>query len=113
MSYLQSLPWPGNVRQLQHTIERAAIFSEHDEISCADCEVPLEMSSGPDTEEASDGIQYTARSELPDVRQAKSRVELDMIRDALQRFEGNKKKTAEYLGISRSHLYKKLAELGL
>jgi DNA-binding NtrC family response regulator len=71
------------------------------------------MSSGPDTEEASDGIQYTARSELPDVRQAKSRVELDMIRDALQRFEGNKKKTAEYLGISRSHLYKKLAELGL
>jgi DNA-binding NtrC family response regulator len=36
-----------------------------------------------------------------------------MIRDALQRFEGNKKKTAEYLGISRSHLYKKLAELGL
>jgi len=34
-----------------------------------------------------------------------------MIRDALQRFEGNKKKAAEYLGISRSHLYKKLAEL--
>ncbi|MFW7343178.1 sigma 54-interacting transcriptional regulator [Pollutimonas sp. H1-120] len=113
MAYLKSLPWPGNVRQLQHTIERAAIFSEHDEISCGDCEVPLEISSGPESEEFAEGFQYAAQSELPDVRQAKSRVELDMIRDALQRFEGNKKKTAEYLGISRSHLYKKLAELGL
>ena len=116
MAYLQSLPWPGNVRQLQHTIERAAIFSEQNEISCEDCEVPLEVGSGNDFE-VNDIFRETVRpaglfpvSEPADVRQAKSRVELDMIRDALQRFEGNKKKAAEYLGISRSHLYKKINE---
>ncbi|WP_109433486.1 sigma-54 interaction domain-containing protein [Bordetella petrii] len=117
MAYLQSLPWPGNVRQLQHTVERAAIFSEQDEISCEDCEVPLEVDSGPGIQ----GITGTLREmnmpddslspgKLPSVHQAKSRIELGMIREALQRFEGNKKKAAEYLGISRSHLYKILSE---
>lgn len=116
MEYLQSLPWPGNVRQLQHTIERAAIFSEQNEISCEDCEVPLEVGSGTDFE-VNDMFRETVRSAGPitatepaDVRQAKSRVELDMIRDALLRFDGNKKRAAEYLGISRSHLYKKINE---
>jgi len=117
MAYLQSLPWPGNVRQLQHTIERAAIFSEHSEISCEDCEVPLEV-GGTDIDGMGEMFHPVAGpagifppQEKPDVREAKSRVELDMIRDALLRFEGNKKKTAEFLGISRSHLYKKLTEL--
>ncbi|HYG42480.1 MAG TPA: sigma 54-interacting transcriptional regulator [Bordetella sp.] len=118
IAYLQSLPWPGNVRQLQHTIERAAIFSEHNEISCEDCEVPLEVNAGPSIEEMNDTLReisapersFSSR-ELPNVHQAKSRIELGMIREALLRFEGNKKKAAEYLGISRSHLYKRLAEL--
>jgi len=117
MAYLQSLPWPGNVRQLQHTIERAAIFSEDNEITCEDCEVPLEVNAGSNLEDIADtlrdinppGDDYASR-ELPNVHQAKSRIELGMIREALQRFEGNKKKAAEYLGISRSHLYKRLAE---
>ena len=117
MTYLQSLPWPGNVRQLQHTIERAAIFSEQNEISCEDCEVPREAGSGADLDDMNDSFRDTARptgtfvaGEAAGVHQAKSRVELDMIREALQRFEGNKKKAAEYLGISRSHLYKRLNE---
>ncbi|MBV7483762.1 sigma-54-dependent Fis family transcriptional regulator [Bordetella sp. BOR01] len=118
IAYLQSLPWPGNVRQLQHTIERAAIFSEQNEITCEDCEVPLEVNSGPSVEEMNDTLREISApdrgfspKELPNVHQAKSRIELGMIREALLRFEGNKKKAAEYLGISRSHLYKRLAEL--
>jgi len=117
MAYLQSLPWPGNVRQLQHTIERAAIFSDENEITCEDCEVPLEVNAGPTIEDTADTLRKMNLAsddyspvELPNVHQAKSRIELGMIRDALQRFEGNKKKAAEYLGISRSHLYKRLAE---
>jgi DNA-binding NtrC family response regulator len=42
---------------------------------------------------------------------AKSSVEAEMIRTALTLFKGNKKKAAEHLGISRSYLYKKLAQL--
>ncbi len=118
MAYLQSLPWPGNVRQLQHTVERAAIFSEQDEITCEDCEVPLEANYGNNMDEMAETLREISPAdaagfptELPNVHEAKARIELGMIRDALQRFEGNKKKAAEYLGISRSHLYKKLAEL--
>jgi len=117
MAYLQSLPWPGNVRQLQHTIERAAIFSDQNEITCEDCEVPLEVNARPNIDDMAETLREISPpdagfpAELPNVHQAKSRIELGMIRDALQRFEGNKKKAAEYLGISRSHLYKKLAEL--
>lgn len=117
MAYLQSLPWPGNVRQLQHTIERAAIFSEQNEITCEDCEVPLDVGRLPDFDDLDDTFKEMAsQAPLPSadestgVRQAKTRIELDMIREALQRFDGNKKKAAEYLGISRSHLYKKLSE---
>ena len=124
MNYLQSLPWPGNVRQLQHTIERAAIFSEGDEITLADCEVPLDIGAASELhlldQGAFDGSDPFAASAIraplpsgePDtVRSAKSRVELELIQDALRKFGGNKKKAAEYLGISRSHLYKKLANV--
>lgn len=120
IAYLQSLPWPGNVRQLQHTVERAAIFSEQNEITCSDCEVPLEMNTSASLDPLNTALQEIAAppdilpfapKESADVRQAKSRVELDLIRDALQKFDGNKKKAAEYLGISRSHLYKKLGDV--
>lgn len=115
-AYLQSLPWAGNVRQLQHTIERAAIFSEQNEIRCEDCEVPIELHSTGQTHLEpliEEGAQVAAESiyKHSDVRQAKSKMELEMIKETLTQFDGNKKKTAEHLGISRSHLYKKLAEL--
>jgi len=38
-------------------------------------------------------------------------LEVKLINDALIRFQGNKKKAAEYLGVSRSYLYKKLEAL--
>jgi len=119
LAHLQSLPWPGNVRQLQHTIERAAIFAEHDQITVADCEVPIEAEGGEHLDEALQALD-AAPASMPapredadpvDMRQAKARIEMDMIRDALVRFNGNKKKAAEYLGISRSHLYKRLGQL--
>ena len=116
IEYLQSLPWPGNIRQLQHTIERAVIFSERNEISCDDCDVPLELGTGIvlegiDDPFSDDHTTPPSSGRPVAVRKAKAQVETDMILDALRRFEGNKKKAAEYLGISRSHLYKKLSEL--
>ena len=46
------------------------------------------------------------------IRETVDNVEHALIREALERHHGNKKRVAEELGISRSHLYKKLAVIG-
>jgi len=46
-----------------------------------------------------------------DMREAKERVESELIRDAMRRTGGNKKRVAEELGISRSYLYKRLSAM--
>ena len=47
------------------------------------------------------------------MQSAKDRVEAEIIQEAMRKFNGNKKKVAENLNISRSYLYKKLAAMGL
>lgn len=119
VEFLQNQRWPGNVRQLMHTVERAAIFSESELIGPADFgmlesqpveigwELPLtdpgnDVASGPPT-----GNMESMR-----VSNAVEQVEGQMIRQALIRNHGNKKKVAAELGISRSYLYKRLAQMG-
>lgn len=111
--FLQSAPWPGNVRQLLHAVERAAIFAESDvvrvhdfDLSCGQLHTP---SSTPEPHVAAAAVKRPGGC----VRNAVEQVEIDMIRDAMLRLGGNKKKVAQQLGISRSHLYKRLAELNV
>lgn len=114
MDYLQSLPWPGNVRQLQHVVARAAIFTDDERINIHDLQPqrddqfePLASVLPVSTLPA----QVHNMAPSGGVYAAKSSVEAEMIRAALTLFKGNKKKAAEHLGISRSYLYKKLAQL--
>ena len=114
MRYLQSLPWPGNVRQLQHVVARAAIFTDDEMIDTSDLEPQRDeqfehsLSSAEGQAPSLSGLDQAASQ---GVHAAKSSVEAEMIRQALKTFDGNKKKVAEHLGISRSYLYKKLAHL--
>jgi len=80
------------VRQLMHVVERAAIFADTDPIGAADFD--LQTPTKPDS-----------------VSESLTRVEENLIRAALQRCGGNKKRAAAELGISRSYLYKRLAAL--
>ncbi|MGS1110188.1 sigma-54 interaction domain-containing protein [Achromobacter anxifer] len=108
LRFLQSLPWPGNVRQLQHAIERAAIFCDGDAIRVADFEMAGEARGAYHL----DTVRVaTAAPRDGSMKEVKDRMEADLIVDYLQRFHGNKKKAAEALGISRSYLYKRLAEI--
>src|SRR5690606_15981908 len=92
-----------------------AIFSEGDLITVEDCDVPIQAEEYGEHLDVSLG---GANGALPvavgvrpgDMRQARTRVEQDMIRDALARFNGNKKKAAEHLGMSRAQLYKRLGQ---
>ncbi|WP_321965043.1 sigma-54 interaction domain-containing protein [Paraburkholderia sp. J7] len=112
VQYLQSQPWPGNIRQLQHAIERAAIFADGPSITLANCGYAVNS-----TQSASTGgyapLHAQREKATRDVRVAKERAESELIVEAMQRLKGNKKRVAEELGVSRSYLYKRLHELSI
>ena len=120
IKFLQNQRWPGNVRQLMHTVERAAIFGESDLIKPADFGLmepePVETWQHPFLADSGGspgpGLQ-TSPSDSMRVSSAVEQVEETMIRQALTRNYGNKKRVAMELGISRSYLYKRLAQMGL
>ena len=97
LEMLRGLPWPGNVRQLHHDVQRALIFTDGPELTIASFH---DLDRQPDAEPPA-----AAR-----MRETLGNVEHTLIREALERHRGNKKRVAEELGISRSYLYKKLAE---
>lgn len=120
VDHLQRQTWPGNVRQLMHAVERAAIFSEDESIGVEDFGVidgeligsvpetpmrPLLNIEAPSSE-AGGGEQMRVSS-------AVEQVEEQLIRQAMTKFNGNKKRVATSLGISRSYLYKRLAQMEL
>ncbi len=101
--YLKEQPWPGNVRQLLHEVEKAAIFCEGLEIDIPD----FRPSIFADELENSKDIRKPPGS-IPDEVDG---LENKLIKDAMTKFGGNKKRVAEELGISRSYLYKKLSAM--
>src|SRR5439155_3812283 len=112
IAYLLQQPWPGNVRQLIHTVERGAIFAEGNTISKEDLG-PLPMAFSSSEAELPPTIHDSSSdsSHGSFVKDAVSKVEGTLIREAMVKFGGNKQRVAAELGISRSYLYKRLAEL--
>ena len=117
--FLQNQRWPGNVRQLMHTVERAAIFCESEVVVPADfgiidadpAELPPMLSDGAG--HAALALTGAAPRASLRVSNAVEQVEEQLIRQAMARLQGNKKRVAAELGISRSYLYKRLAQIGL
>jgi two-component system response regulator AtoC len=94
MRALRDAPWPGNVRQLQHYVERAVVTTTGPWLVCDDL-----VSGGIVTEDES------LRSAS---REAVAQTERTRIIDALQQTAGNRLKAAKLLKISRASLYNKL-----
>ena len=100
IEYLSSYGWPGNIRELEHALERACILSDNTELTKSDF---LFL--------ASKISKYETRSHYSDNFFAgKGDFEKNTIIDALAKYDGNKTKAAKYLGISRSLLYSKLSK---
>lgn len=111
LRFLESRAWPGNVRQLQHAIERAAIFCDGSVLSVEDFG---SLEGADQALGAGDArvVPLTVGKTRTDIREARERVESELIIEAMKRTGGNKKRVAEQLGISRSYLYKRLSEIG-
>ncbi|AGW90188.1 sigma-54-dependent Fis family transcriptional regulator [Cupriavidus sp. DF5525] len=108
IGFLQSRAWPGNIRQLQHAIERAAIFCDKPMLSIKDFGT-LDGIDRPLNSLQAGGSTSGTEAGSGEIREATERVATEMILAAMQRTGGNKTRVAEQLGISRSYLYKRLS----
>jgi DNA-binding NtrC family response regulator len=104
---LKRYPWPGNVRQLQHVVERAVILSRGDTLDFA-----LPDDEGEDRLPAATQAAPVTPPELPLV-EALLRYERNLIIAALEAEGGVQARAARRLGVSRSNLNYRIQRLGI
>ena len=93
--------WPGNVRALQHVVERAVILTESDKLAAAD----FPLGAGAEVT----GIAEPRRSEALNLQQ----LEKDTIAAALRKHGFNISHAAQELGLTRASLYRRMEKHGL
>lgn len=99
---LQQYAWPGNIRELQHSLERAVILSDFpalrpDDFNLQGASIPT---SGAAPAQEQDNLNL-------------EEVEKSAIRDAILKHNGNLSRAAKELGLGRTTLYRKLSKYGL
>ncbi|MBN1550009.1 sigma-54-dependent Fis family transcriptional regulator [bacterium] len=98
MNALLNYPWPGNIRELENTIERIVTVSQKARIDVSD--LPENFTSKP---------KWKPQS----IKSAVAEIELNHIQKVLKMTAGHKKKAAEILGITPKTLWVKMKELGI
>jgi two-component system nitrogen regulation response regulator NtrX len=111
MAVLQSHVWPGNVRQLRNNVERVMILAggDPDATITADMLPPDVGSMIPAMPTSHNGEHIMG---LP-LREAREVFERDYLIAQISRFSGNISRTAEFVGMERSALHRKLKALGV
>ena len=105
-SYLISYDWPGNIRELRNLIERIAILNPNtnDKIS----NIIKESLKTPD-----EVIPKAQKSLSIPLKEARENFEKEYLTIQLRKFNGNISKTADFVGMERSALHRKLKGLGV
>ncbi|HEU0008300.1 MAG TPA: sigma-54 dependent transcriptional regulator [Verrucomicrobiae bacterium] len=96
LQILQEHGWPGNIRELDHAIERAVLMAQGQQVKAADLGLRGGGENAPRLEEMS-----------------LEEVERHLIKKTLARCDGNAMKAADALGLSRSAFYRRLEKYGL
>jgi two-component system response regulator HydG len=94
--YLQKYTWPGNIRELQHAVERAVILSDETTLQKRDFMLSSTTLVAGNTEAFN-----------------LDEVERKTIQAAIQKYNGNLSKVAKELGVGRTTLYRKMEKYGL
>ena len=108
---LQSYDWPGNVRELKNIIERLLIMAPGEADAPISAEaLPREVAQNG---EKPVGLNGSAEVMGLPLKQARETFERDYLTAQVSRFGGNVSRTAEFVGMERSALHRKLKSLGL
>ncbi|HEY0652289.1 MAG TPA: sigma-54 dependent transcriptional regulator [Chryseosolibacter sp.] len=96
MNSLQNYSWPGNIRELQHAVERAVIMSDKNELTKAD-------------------FHLSPKRIAPSKQESLNldEMERNAIVNAIQKHQGNMSNVARELGVGRTTLYRKMTKYGL
>jgi len=105
-NYLLNYEWPGNIRELRNLIERIAILSpvSADKVS----NIIKESLKTPDIKST-----YSQNSLSVPLKEARENFEKEYLTTQLKKFNGNISKTADFIGMERSALHRKLKGLGI
>ncbi len=98
LAAIESYAWPGNVRELENKVKRAVILEDGDMVSARTLELEVET--------ASPGLDSV------NLREAKERLEKQLLSRALTQFGGNISQAADALGVSRPTLYTMMKKYG-
>src|SRR5947208_4567543 len=104
LAWLQDQPWPGNIRQLKQTLERAVLVIDGDRLDAGD----LVALSGLEEREARGGTALPSPGTM-----TLDEMEKAMIVKCMRHYEGNVTRVAEALGLSRAALYRRFEKYGI
>lgn len=104
---LQTMQWPGNVRQLRNVIERILILGETGPIEAR------ELPRFEEQENSTDGLTIGGSVATLPLREAREVFERQYLIAQIERFGGNISRTASFVGMERSALHRKLKSLGV
>lgn len=100
VNLLKEHSWPGNVREIQHTIERGVIMSDEHKIRITD----FNLSSAPPSQNAA--VHEFENLNIHDIEKM-------LVEKALDKHDGNISKAAKELGLTRAALYRRLEKFNL
>ncbi|MEO8040171.1 MAG: sigma-54 dependent transcriptional regulator [Betaproteobacteria bacterium] len=107
LNQLRMYPWPGNLAQLESVVKSAAIVASGAEI------VPADVSAALSREEASPPASLGGLPLDVELREARDAFERAYFEYHIAREGGNMSRVAEKVGLERTHLYRKLKQLGV
>jgi two-component system response regulator AtoC len=110
---LMSYPFPGNIRELENILERAMIACEEETILAADLDLDRARPRIARGEAVRSGVPGTVKSAEPGPPKSIPELEREAIAQALAKWNGNRTKAAEELGISRRTILNKIKRYGL
>jgi DNA-binding NtrC family response regulator len=113
MDCCEQYGWPGNVRELRNVVERAMILENKELLDLEDLPHALRKPFDNFDDSGSAGRASTALFELPDGGYALREMEQQMVRQALEKTDGNQSRAAELLDISRDSLRYKMRKFGM